>query len=614
MKDLTDEEKLALAAAEALRGAGDVRKRLSLEMSSGTPSISDLAYAIKTRLKEDYRIVDKVKRKRLEKPYGVDDLRDIVGLRIVTLYRLDAIDVIPILLDRIFDNSGNDESNLFLNKPVEEVKVFSLNPLGDVQNLVGRIRPLFAARGLSDRFYVEDKSSSYTSIHIVAWCRGKYRNQYRSIPVEIQVRTAFEDVWGEIDHSLKYKPPEDDHPAPMEEAQRENILAHLNVMKAMIDGMAQYADQIKIQIDEPKESFLKVVRLRLAEKPTERIKAMSNIPDRLDEAITAAIGSSRMCFERLSSPNSQPGRAITAKRRAIDELKSVIDEVRNVPGLVEGDRAELLYLLEMERALLLLAYGSGLAGWAGNQALVEASRVYSRLEEQFPKRALVQYRLARSLDALGDTLAAQLKLEQLIANIDAMELPPTHWVRAAARRVLGVLYWKQSVRIMEQPHAVGDTVKAAEATRLIAQAYAITKQGLTLQVDEERDPDERDGTERDKAVNNLLYYALELFGDGKERSISEASYQIGDIGKYIEYMEGTASNEARDYRHVDTLRKAYEFVGNEGKALDAAREVEAMLHARGVVDRGGTSREEVMLRAAQRLTREAEAPEDLLEK
>lgn len=610
MKDLTHEEKLALAAIEALRGAGDVRKRLSLEMSSGTPSISDLAYAIKTRLKEDYRIVEKVKRKRVDKSYDVDDLRDIVGLRIVTLYRLDAIEVIPILLDRIFDNSGNDESNLFLNRPVEEVKVFSLNPLGDVQNLVGRIRPLFAARGLADKFYVEDKSSSYTSIHIVAWCRGKYRNQYRSIPVEIQVRTAFEDVWGEIDHSLKYKPPEDDHPAPMEEAQRENILAHLNVMKAMIDGMAQYADQIKIQIDEPKESFLRVVRLRLAEKPTERIKAMSNIPDRLQEAITAAIGSSRMCFERLSSPSSQPGRAITAKRRAIDELKSVIDEVREVCGLAADDRAELLYLLEMERALLLLAYGSGLAGWAGNQALVEASRVYSRLEEKFPTRALIQYRLARSLDALGDTLAAQLKLEQLIENIDAMELPSTHWVRAAARRVLGVLYWKQSVRIMEQPHATADSGKTAEADRLIGRAYATTKESYTLVVDEEPEPDERDGTEQDKAVNNLLYYALELFSDGQERSLPDYGYEQGDIQKYLKYMESTATKEARDYRHLDTLRKAYEFVRNSEKALETAHEVEAMLHARGVVDRGGTSREEVMLRAAQRLTRVAEAVSD----
>jgi ppGpp synthetase/RelA/SpoT-type nucleotidyltranferase len=127
MVAIDNDAQLELATARALRGARDVSKRLAVEMSAGTPSITDLAYAVKIRVKDDYRITEKVKKKRDKKAadYDVTRLRDIVGLRIVTLYRLDALGIVPILLDRIFDNSGNDDANLFLKDPIEEIKIYS---------------------------------------------------------------------------------------------------------------------------------------------------------------------------------------------------------------------------------------------------------------------------------------------------------------------------------------------------------------------------------------------------------------------------------------------------------------------------------------------------------
>src|SRR5688500_9141553 len=93
-----DTVELELATMQVLRGADDVKRRLLVEMSTGTPAITDLAYAVKVRVKEDYKIVEKVLRKRAEKrdpTYDVSRLRDIVGLRVITLYRLDALKVIP---------------------------------------------------------------------------------------------------------------------------------------------------------------------------------------------------------------------------------------------------------------------------------------------------------------------------------------------------------------------------------------------------------------------------------------------------------------------------------------------------------------------------------------
>jgi hypothetical protein len=109
---LKSDPELELATIDALRGANEPRDRLLLAVSTGTPAVSDLAYAVKVRVKEDYKIQDKVLLKRKKNPdYAVCNLRDVVGLRVITLYRLDALAIIPILVDLI--QSGSDETSLF---------------------------------------------------------------------------------------------------------------------------------------------------------------------------------------------------------------------------------------------------------------------------------------------------------------------------------------------------------------------------------------------------------------------------------------------------------------------------------------------------------------------
>lgn len=164
-----DDNQLDLDTMDVLRGTTELRNRLLLEMSTGTPSISELAYAVKVRIKEDYKIVEKVKSKRVKTPdYCVKKLRDVLRLRIVTLYRLDALTIIPALLDKI-RSSNLDPHALFVPNSLEEVKIYSTNPRGDAQGLVSRIQEIFSARGLKDKVKIEDTPSNYTSIHMVTW-------------------------------------------------------------------------------------------------------------------------------------------------------------------------------------------------------------------------------------------------------------------------------------------------------------------------------------------------------------------------------------------------------------------------------------------------------------
>ncbi len=247
--DGIDEDKdLSYQAAVAKRGASSVVKRLLNLVNEGAPSISDLAYAIRAREKEDFKIVEKVQRKRIEDPtYDVNRLRDIVGLRIVTLYRLDALEIIPRLIELIQANAGTDTA-LFESADLEEIKIYSTNPRGDAQKLPKEVANLFNSLGYGSKVAIDGMPSNYTSIHLVVWCRGRYRDAYRRVPVEIQIRTALEDAWGEIDHKLKYKQPTLQLPTH-DAAALQACLTHLNVMKTFIDGAAQYADQVRLQAD-----------------------------------------------------------------------------------------------------------------------------------------------------------------------------------------------------------------------------------------------------------------------------------------------------------------------------------------------------------------------------
>jgi ppGpp synthetase/RelA/SpoT-type nucleotidyltranferase len=610
MTHLDDNDRLSLATSEALRGAGDVRKRLLLEMSTGTPSITDLAYAVKIRVKDDYRIAEKVKRKReIKDPdYDVPHLRDIVGLRIVTLYRLDAIAIVPILLERIFDNSGHDESTLFWDDPIEEVIMYSLNPIGDAQNLAGRLRPLFEARGL--KLSVESKPSNYTSIHIVAWGRGKYREEYRNVPVEIQIRTAFEDVWGEIEHRLKYKR-DDILDEDEEETHRSSVAPHLNVLATFIDGLAQYADQIKIQIDEPKERRIRSIKSRLAEAPLERLNGFDGIPKEIRDLVGEAVGLSRMCFDKSAHEDYPPARHAAAKRRINDDLAAVSARVASEPDLRDDIKKEILYVLDMERGLLLFEYGNGLAGRAGNEALVEASRIYSRIEAEFPDRGTVRYRMAKVLDALGDTRAAQNKLEQLIAGFDATDLPPHHWVRAAARRILGVLYWEEACLAGAPSHAGEEDPWPDDIKVQFGRAYEVTKEILTLEIEGEIDPNEVQGIPEDeKAINNLLFYSVELLvGEEADVDLPQFGYRRGDMFTYLDRMETSTSAGADDFRHLDTRRRAYRFLQDKGKAQDICQRLIQALEERHILKRPGGGREEEILRAAWETLEWAKSPD-----
>lgn len=140
-----------------------------------------LIHTIKYRMKDPTHLEDKITRMgdKYEPEKGLmGNVTDLIGVRILHLYQDD----LPIIHKFIMDMVGRKEWRL-VEKPV----AYSWDP---------ELNTFF--KDLSLRVKIKD--SHYTSIHYVV----APPNQDTKLACEIQVRTLFEEIWGEIDHAINY--------------------------------------------------------------------------------------------------------------------------------------------------------------------------------------------------------------------------------------------------------------------------------------------------------------------------------------------------------------------------------------------------------------------------
>jgi len=596
-----DEEALYRNAAIAKRGAHHVLDRLQNLTRIGVPSISDLAYTIRLREKEDYKVVEKVQRKRLTDPtYDVARLRDIVGLRIVTLYRLDALDIIPRLVDFMKGDTGKADA-LFVSSEIEEIKIYSTNPMGDAQALPQRLVSLFDSLGYKAE--IENVPSNYTSIHMVTWCRGTYRDAYHKVPIEIQIRTALEDAWGEIDHKLKYKPATQKL-SVRDESILQECLAHLNVMKSFIDGAAQYADQIRVQADQLTARRFVYGSHRIIQDTSVIVRKM-NLPAHIRSQIEHAL-EHQIEAMHPSRRNRQFAEArVNSLKTALRELEVSIELVTGQLPAGDKDRDLLLrFYLPLEMALCFFQLGIELKADMG--MLAEAVKRYQIVQDDFPERAVVRYRYGRTLAALGDLPAAIKKLEEandLLTSGKDTSVEPDHWLRLTVPRNLGAYHWELGEVLRANPDGIPDLEKRLLDNNL--RAYRVTKAVYALRVEPDPLSDKFDTATgyRGRLANNLLYYIEDYFSlDGSKKELEALGYKDGDEGAYLGLLE-QYFDLIDSPPTLHTMLRHYVKRGQEQseQAQKTAIALARTLRERGVVDAGGKSHEEDMLRLAMKI-------------
>ncbi|MFZ4106169.1 RelA/SpoT domain-containing protein [Flavobacterium sp.] len=149
-----------------------------------------IIHTIKTRIKDPSHLRDKIERK-LEKDVVITkdnlfcEITDLIGLRVLHLYQ----DQFPIIHQEILKYIEEGDW-VFVEEPIAMTWDPESQMMYDALKIKTDVRPTF-----------------YTSVHYLIKPNTSNPNP---ICCEIQVRTLFEEIWGEIDHNINYPRPTND--------------------------------------------------------------------------------------------------------------------------------------------------------------------------------------------------------------------------------------------------------------------------------------------------------------------------------------------------------------------------------------------------------------------
>lgn len=144
-----------------------------------------IIHSIKYRFKDPDHLKDKILRKfdgdnQIDKNNLFEKINDLIGVRILHLYH----DQFPTIHAEIIKKIESGDWNF-----VESPKAFTWDPESQKQ-----YNDLEITTEIRDTFY--------TSVYYII-----KPNNNNPVCCEIQVRTLFEEIWGEIDHTINYPQP-----------------------------------------------------------------------------------------------------------------------------------------------------------------------------------------------------------------------------------------------------------------------------------------------------------------------------------------------------------------------------------------------------------------------
>lgn len=220
------------------------------------------AHSVSSRTKDPYHLVEKVIRKKNNNNQKYNELdvtnyhkfvTDLIGVRILMVYKADWEKVHRFLVGTF----ENDESNYITEDTY--VSAFDDNP----DHYYIAERPVAYIRAGDDRHFYEghsdikikDKTGYYRSVHYII----KYKGYY----IELQVRSIFEEAWGEVDHDVLY-------PLFKDNQQLVRYSMMLNRLSGLADEMSDYFKQYCANVTgnvEPTFSYLDVPDGVVADNP-----------------------------------------------------------------------------------------------------------------------------------------------------------------------------------------------------------------------------------------------------------------------------------------------------------------------------------------------------------
>ncbi|WP_194473271.1 tetratricopeptide repeat protein [Bradyrhizobium sp. CCBAU 51753] len=528
------------------------------EILSALQSSADVFYAVRSRVKPVKAILEKTQRKRREAGrggYRPEDITDIVGVRVVTLFREDVIDALKMFLGLIKHQGTHFAKSPFTKDSLKEGLIYTNATIGDPEAITSRLRSVFESFG----FPIKDTNilqvqTGYSSIHLVAFCSVKQDDGIVQVPIEIQIRTVFEDAWGEIDHKLRYSI----YRSRVEPEQLiESWKPHLNVLKTFTDGCSQYAGIIRsqaIDVHARPGAYLIVP----VDDPENALKGVGKSSPNLQAAFRKAYEARAVAMKSAASGASS---AAEKMFREAAEAFSVAGEI--IPTATfdsDREREVAIFLVIMERAFCLLSIGK-------KETLDEAIKLYSEAQEKSPESVVVYYRYAQALVKLNELDAAIAKYQKAESLLSADRyVPRDHWLHTVIPRMLGFALWAKS---RSQPP---DEDGRAERIRLLVQAYGYSKKACQFATLHNTST----MISRLRNANNALHYAAEYL-DLNPKGVEINKEEVREHLVFLEQNLDLESSTRQQLNFIDTLCRASLLFGKIEQAVIAAETIERLL-------------------------------------
>jgi ppGpp synthetase/RelA/SpoT-type nucleotidyltranferase len=592
--EIGNEKEADHAALTALSGADYVRDKLLSTLTMGAFDFSRRVYAIKCRVKSKSKLIEKVRKRREKKPYEASQVTDIVGLRLICLFSMDLPKTVSDFLDYIAFMQ-DPRLGLFRGDKLEEAiteAIVYASPSDPVvyrsiyEALAGRLQK-GADGGVNCEMVPPSEEFPYSSIHLICMTNSFYSDSPRQIPIEVQIRTAFEDVWSEIDHPRRYKGPDfatmfaND---PRLGGLADGIGRRLKDLKVQLESCSSSAEQIRKDFDllsptPPQLQAASDANPRILARSWADPKAPEAIKRKLreiEESLTGTYG--RLYQNDIVNPTAD----FPAIRRELEAAIAAIGDVgekykTTAPAAFAKDKT-YKYYSHMEGGMAYYWLGridrdDGMAGWSG---LIDAAlKTYFDLQASLDKTdPLLSYRIANALKAQDQLELATDKLQEAVASLeDDKRLASDSVYRAIIPRVLGYMLWQRGQRLVKMGKSLGHPGSfGIQARSLFQQAIQVTLKGKkNIGALKEHDA----ASETVKFDGNLMSLVVDyLSSGGSSEELKSNNFDFDALFNNIaEFEQAAVGNAAR----LDTCCRVYHLLHKRDAAVRCGKLLEELL-------------------------------------
>lgn len=505
-----------------------------------THQIRGACYAIESKV--NLSVIQKVESRRASKiSYGPQHLVDALTVRLITLYQSGIEEVVSRLLGEIKEPSSDDSP--FLPDRRVEVDIFTSRPDADPLSVVASVQDVLQSCGLPVVSRVQSRIG-YSSVELVTTCRtGLDESGLQELPVRFQVRSAVEEIWGEIDRRLRYGVAQGGAP-------QVSWSRHLSVFRTLVDGCIQYADASRGEAIEEAPTPPAEARLAQSVEPgTVELARLRCLPKELFEQVEAAYQNKEIALQGRRSPGAT-GRF----REAADAFLKSIDDLARRTDVEEDCAEQANYVARTERAYLLMLTGD-------KDDLAESRRIYEMILDPGapkcrPHDAVAHFRLGQldeRQERLGDALAHLEHARHQIDKDADQRVLRHNWVYDAIRLEIAKVHWRRfEDRSKPRSERLPDIQTAIRIANDTLDNLAANSQRL-------------------RATNDLLYYLWEEYNLLGERETPTFPREVFST-LCSELRTAIEADPNANYEHLDTLARALQLCDDsEGARRVAVR-------------------------------------------